>query len=59
MRCLDFGDLADLEARYGKINAIYPLPDSGLTRPALVIQPHKDALRPSEPAAQVANREEV
>jgi anaerobic dimethyl sulfoxide reductase subunit B len=59
MRCLDFGNLADLEARYGKFHAIDPLPDPGLTQPALVINPHQAALRSSASAARVSNREEV
>lgn len=43
MRCLEFGDLAELRAKYGDLNAIEPLPDSGFTQPALVITPHKNA----------------
>jgi anaerobic dimethyl sulfoxide reductase subunit B (iron-sulfur subunit) len=45
LRALDFGDRADLEARYGPLQPIAPLPDPGLTDPALVLTPHRAALR--------------
>jgi anaerobic dimethyl sulfoxide reductase subunit B (iron-sulfur subunit) len=41
MRCLDFGDLDELRQRYGDLNAIEPLPTSDITKPALVVTPHK------------------
>jgi anaerobic dimethyl sulfoxide reductase subunit B (iron-sulfur subunit) len=65
LRALDFGDRAELEARYGPIEAIYPLPETDLTEPALVVTPHKDAARATAdgyyPAgsARIGNREEV
>lgn len=37
----------------------YPLPDPALTRPALVVLPHRDAGRAGPRTAAVANREEV
>ena len=43
MRVLDFGPLDELRAKYGNVDAIEPLPDSQLTKPALVITPHKHA----------------
>ena len=43
LRALDFGDRAELEARYGSPDAVYPLPEPGLTEPALAITPHQDA----------------
>lgn len=42
MRVLDFGDMAELEARYGPA-VPYPLPDVELTRPALFVTPPRDA----------------
>ena len=59
MRALDFGDLAELEARYGQNYTVYPLPDPELTKPSLVITPHKDASRARHGSACVANWEEV
>ena len=70
MRALDYGERAELEARHaprtGEVGAVrepplppgkaaVPLPDDSLTRPALLIRPHRDAQR----AGGVANREEV
>jgi len=59
LRALDCGERDVLEARYGKISNLYPLPDAGLTDPALVITPHKEAVRAQNEPAKVANREEV
>lgn len=59
LRALDYGDREELEARYGKISNLYPLQDAGLTNPALVITPHKEAVRAQNGPAIVANREEV
>ena len=70
MRALDYGERAELEARHaprtGVVGAVreapqppgkafVPLPDDSLTRPALLIRPHRDAPRPGS----IANREEV
>jgi anaerobic dimethyl sulfoxide reductase subunit B (iron-sulfur subunit) len=43
MRALQFGELSELQAKYGTVNAIEPLPPSELTEPALVLTPHKHA----------------
>jgi len=43
MRCLDFGELEELKAKYGNLDAIAPLPEGDITSPALVITPHKHA----------------
>lgn len=43
MRALDIGELEDLQAKYGVINAIAPLPESHLTNPSVVITPHRHA----------------
>jgi anaerobic dimethyl sulfoxide reductase subunit B (iron-sulfur subunit) len=57
LRALDFGDRAELEARYGHVEAIYPLPEEHLTEPALVMTPHRAAIR--EAPVCVGNWEEV
>ncbi|MBI5301777.1 MAG: dimethylsulfoxide reductase subunit B [Chloroflexi bacterium] len=43
MRALEFGDIAELRAKHGNVNAIEPLPVATLTFPALVIKPHRHA----------------
>jgi len=43
MRALEFGELGDLQAAHGTLNAIEPLPSGDYTNPSLVITPHKDA----------------
>jgi anaerobic dimethyl sulfoxide reductase subunit B (iron-sulfur subunit) len=59
MRALDFGDLDVLRAKRGGTAAVFPLPDPGRTRPALLIKPHRDAARASQDTAEVANWEEI
>ncbi len=59
MRVLDFGEIDDLMEKYGAVAAVYPLPETGLTEPAVVINPHKDAWRTDSVTTQIANREEV
>jgi len=59
MRVLEFGELDDLIAKYGKSDDISPLPKSSLTEPAIVISPHKDAQRSDNQSCQIANQEEV
>ncbi len=43
MRALDFGELEDLQAKYGTVNAIEPMPSGEYTNPSIVITPHKNA----------------
>ena len=43
MRALDYGELSELQAKYGNVDAIEPLPAADLTDPALVITPHRHA----------------
>ncbi len=59
LRALDFGERGELEARYGKGNSIYPLPEASLTEPALILTPHKDAPRAENEPAGILNWEEV
>ncbi|MBN1146263.1 MAG: dimethylsulfoxide reductase subunit B [Anaerolineales bacterium] len=59
MRALDFGERSELEARYGKLHEVYPLPAPELTGPALVMTLHQDAARAAHEAARVGNWEEV
>jgi anaerobic dimethyl sulfoxide reductase subunit B (iron-sulfur subunit) len=59
LRALDFGDLAELAARYGADHVVYPLPEMDLTKPALVLTPHRDTHRAANEAAHIGNWEEV
>jgi len=59
MRVLEFGELKELQKKYGVQNEIYPLPKSALTNPALVINPHKDSISIQSATAIINNKEEV
>ena len=59
LRALEFGDLADLEAKYGSLKGVYPMPLPELTEPALVITPHSSAAVAQARQGRIANREEV
>jgi anaerobic dimethyl sulfoxide reductase subunit B (iron-sulfur subunit) len=43
MRALEFGDIEDLRAKHGNVNAVEPLPVASITNPHLVITPHRHA----------------
>ncbi len=43
MRALDYGELEELQAKYGDLNAVEPLPVANLTKPSIVITPHRHA----------------
>jgi anaerobic dimethyl sulfoxide reductase subunit B (iron-sulfur subunit) len=59
MRVLHIGDLEDLREKHGRVDAVYPLPDAGLTGPAVVLTPHPQAKPAESPAAHIGNREEI
>jgi len=59
MRMLHFGEIDELRAKYGDVDDVYPLPDPSLTKPALVLTPHPDAVRGLEKGAKIGNREEI
>jgi len=40
MRALDFGKIEDLMGKYGNVREIEGLPESSITRPAIVFKPH-------------------
>jgi anaerobic dimethyl sulfoxide reductase subunit B (iron-sulfur subunit) len=46
MRALDSGELGELHNKYGKENAVEPLPVASLSHPSFVVTPHK-ASQPS------------
>ena len=43
MRAIEYGELEELQAKYGTENEIEPLPSASITHPSLVITPHKNA----------------
>ncbi len=59
MRAMEFGDLDELRNRYGKNSDIFPLPDAGYTKPAIVITPHRDSGKAGSRNLHIINREEV
>ena len=59
MRALDFGELKKLRKKYGDVADIHPLPSASITKPAIVLTPHKDSEYAKEKGAVVSNREEV
>ncbi|MCC7449321.1 MAG: dimethylsulfoxide reductase subunit B [Anaerolineae bacterium] len=59
MRALDYGELSELQAKYGTLNDVAPLPDPAITEPAIVFTPHKDVSRSKTEPVHIGNREEV
>ena len=55
MRALKVGELEELQAQYGTVNAIEPLPSAEYTKPSLVITPHKNAQWVGEGSGQLLN----
>ena len=58
-RVLDFGEIDDLRKKHGDRADIEPLPDPSITKPNLVITPHKDAQRSGQGQGALANPNEV
>jgi anaerobic dimethyl sulfoxide reductase subunit B (iron-sulfur subunit) len=68
-RALDFGDLEELRRRYGAgetggtpvplVDRVFPLDDPVVTRPALVIKPHRHAALAQGRGPEVGNWEEL
>ena len=58
-RALDWGPIDELRAQYGTESAFEPLPDSSVTRPNLVINPHRDAQPAGAGTGSIANPKEI
>lgn len=58
MRALEFGELSELQAKYGNVDAIEPLPTARITAPALVITPHKDSQRSGQGTGRIIGPKE-
>jgi anaerobic dimethyl sulfoxide reductase subunit B (iron-sulfur subunit) len=59
MRALDFGELDELRAKYGTVNAIEPLPQADITNPSLVVTPHRHAQFSGQGTGRILNVLEV
>lgn len=44
MRAIDFGPIDELRKKYGNVSDVKGLPSSSITKPNIVINPHKDAV---------------
>jgi anaerobic dimethyl sulfoxide reductase subunit B (iron-sulfur subunit) len=55
MRAIKFGELSDLRAQYGNVNAIEPLPPANITAPSAVITPHKNAQASGKGTGRILN----
>ena len=59
MRALGYGELDELRAKYGTVNAIEPLPSADITYPAIVITPHKHSQPSGRGTGKIIKLEEV
>ena len=59
MRVLDYGELGELRAKYGREAAIEPLPPADISYPSVVITPHKDAQASGKGTGKILTLEEV
>ena len=58
-RALDWGPIEELRAALGSESGIAPLPDPAITRPHLVITPHRDAQQWDRSTGEIANPKEI
>nr|NLI50417.1 dimethylsulfoxide reductase subunit B [Propionibacterium sp.] len=58
-RALDFGEVAELRAKYGAMASIEPLPAASVTKPNLVISPHHRAQVSGTGTGRIGNPKEI
>lgn len=59
-RALDWGPVEELQAKYpGSVVSVAPLPDPSITKPNLVIMPHRDAQPVGAGTGEIVNPEEI
>ena len=58
-RALEFGPIEELRAKYGRFNAVAPLPSADLTSPNLIIAPHSKARPSGDSHGEIQNQAEV
>lgn len=56
VRALDYGERAELQARYAGAPEVFPLPEAHLTEPGLVIRPHQAALQAKAQGGNMVKR---
>ncbi|SWL54175.1 anaerobic dimethyl sulfoxide reductase subunit B [Klebsiella pneumoniae] len=59
LRALDFGPIAELRAKHGRLAAVAPLPSAHFTRPSIVIKPNANARPCGDTTGYLANPKEV
>ncbi len=59
LRALEFGPIDELRAKYGDRADIAPLPDSGMTKPNLVIKANRHARPTGDTTGRILNVREV
>lgn len=59
VRALDFGEIQELQGKYGTDAAIAPLPSADETIPSLVIKPCPAAKQPGDTSGEVINEKEI
>lgn len=55
MRAIEFGDIAELRAKYGTLAQVDPLPTASITLPHVVITPHRNAQLSGQGTGRVMN----
>ena len=58
-RALFWGEIDDLRKEHGGVAAVAPLPDPSVTKPRLVITPHRDARPAGSHSGTIANPKEI
>ncbi|MDN5767892.1 MAG: dimethylsulfoxide reductase subunit B [Humibacillus sp.] len=58
-RALGWGEIEDLRKEHGTNSSVEPLPDPSITRPNLVIIPHRDAQKSGQGTGAIANPKEI
>lgn len=59
MRVLEYGDMAELRAKYGNNSDVFPFPDPSITGPNTIFTLHRDAVASDSESATILNAEEV
>ncbi|HEX9016147.1 MAG TPA: DMSO/selenate family reductase complex B subunit [Chloroflexota bacterium] len=57
MRAIKFGELEELRAQFGTVNAIEPMPSADITKPSLVLTPHRHAQPSGKGTGKILNPE--
>ncbi|MBI5301785.1 MAG: dimethylsulfoxide reductase subunit B [Chloroflexi bacterium] len=55
MRAIEFGDIAELRAKYGTLAEIEPLPSAKITQPHAVVTPHRNAQASGKGTGKIMN----